>query len=118
MSEVLKVIQDRITAIDWKISANDHVKDYVEELNFLKELLCKLMTHDEGLDQSKVMDAGTVSDIFGQYVRETPVYVYNCAPGADDTYRFSCLSSFQFNKEKGTLEIFYNDGDEYSYEDY
>lgn len=118
MSEVLNAIQDRITTIDCKIQSNDNVRDYVEELNFLKELLGKLMTHDEGTDQSTVMEAGIITDIFGTYARETPVFVYNCTPGTDALYRFSRLSSYQFNKEKGAIELFYSEGDENSYEDY
>lgn len=116
MSEVLNAIQDRITTIDCKISANANVMDYVEELDFLKGLLCKLMMHDDGADQPKNMPAGVIGDILGQYPRETPVFIYNCAPGDDSLHRFSQLSSFQFNEEKGAVELFYDDN--YSYEDY
>lgn len=116
MSEVLKAIQDRITAIDWKISSNDNVRDHVEELNFLKELLGKFMVYGSG--QSNTMDVGAIVDVLGAYARETPVFAYNCTPGTDALYRFSRLQSFLYNPEKGAIELYYNEGDENSYEDY
>jgi hypothetical protein len=118
MSEVLKTIQDRITVIDSKVASNDNVKDYVEELDFLRSLLGKMMLQDQGVDPSLLLDAGTIVDVFGGYAREIPVFVYNCVPGTDSLYRFSRLSSFQFNKEKKSIELFYSGSDENSYEDY
>lgn len=118
MSEVLQTIERRISDIGWKISTNDNVKNYVEELDFLKELLGKLMTTEDFADESKIMDTGVFSDILGTFKRGTPVFVYNSVPGDDEKYRFSRLSSYQFNKEKNTIELFYHEGDEYSYKDY
>jgi hypothetical protein len=118
MSEVLETIEKRIADIRWKISQNDNIKNHIEELDFLKELLGKLMMSEDFVDESKIMDTGVLSDILGTFKRGTPIFVYNSVPGDDEKYRFSILSSYQFNKEKKTIELFYHEDDEYSYEDY
>jgi hypothetical protein len=118
MSEVLKVIETRIADISHKISTDNNIKPYIEELDFLKELLGKLMMSEDVEDESKVMDAGIFADILGAYPRKTPVFIFNSVLGDEEQYRFSRLSSYQFNKERGTLELFYSEGEDHTYGDY